>query len=163
MRLTALTALAGVSHAKLTKADETSILTKLNSHLASEPDKIGVIWTHVAIISAGKEVSKKHVGPIAAALKDADPKVRNQALTALATVGEKAKPWAAAAVEEALDDPTPSIAMIAIGTLVQIHATESIPSLQKIVANKKANQVLRDHAEEAVDQLKLLLSKAKEK
>jgi HEAT repeat protein len=163
VRLTALTALGAASHAKLMKAEEASILTKLNSHLASETDKIGIIWTHVTIMSAGKKVGKEHVGPIAAALKDADPKVRNQALTALAMMGEKAKPWAAAAVEQALDDPEPSIAMSAIVTLVQMHATEAIPTLQKIVANKKANQALRDHAEEAVDQLKLLLSKAKEK
>jgi HEAT repeats len=163
VRLTSLNALGLVSNANLPKADEASIVSKLNSHLASESDKIGLIWTHFTIMSASKEVSKKQVGPIAAALKDADPKVRNQALTALASVGPKAKAWAAAAVEEVLDDPDPSIAMSAIVTLVRIHATDSIPALEKIVANKKANQVLRDNAEEAVDQLKLLVSKAKEK
>jgi hypothetical protein len=163
VRLTAINALGLVSHANLPKADEAFILTKLNSHLASERDKVGIIWTHVTIMSANKEVSKKHVAPIVAALKDADPKVRNQALTALASVGDKAKPWAAAAVEEALDDPDQSIGLSAIVALVRIHATESIPALEKIANNKKANQVLRDHAEEAVDQLKLLLSKAKEK
>ena len=41
------------------------------------------------IMSATKDVNKKHVGPIAAALKDADPKVRMQAMTALSTLGNQ--------------------------------------------------------------------------
>jgi hypothetical protein len=163
VKLTALNALGLVSHANLPKADEAANLTKLNSHLTIENDKVALIWTHVTIMSASKDVSKKHVGPIVTALKDADPKVRNQALTALGSIGEKAKAWAAAGVQEAIDDPDPSIGMSAIVTLVRLHATESIPALQRIADNKKANQVLRETAEDAVDQLKLLLSKAKEK
>jgi HEAT repeat protein len=163
VKLTALNALALVSHANLTKADESANLAKLNSHLQSETDKIGIIWTHVTIISATKDVSKKHIGPITTALKDADTRVRSQALSALASVGVKAKPLAYRAVEEALDDPDPSIAIAAIATLVQLHADESIPVLQKIMDNKKASQVMREAAEEAIDQLKLLTSKSKEK
>ncbi len=64
-------------------------------------------------------------------------------------------------MEEALDDPDAGVAWSAIITLVRMQATESIPALEKIANSKKANQVLRDHAEEAVDQLKL--SKTKEK
>ncbi len=163
VRLFALNALGLVSHANIPKADEGLILTKLNSHLATETDKIGLIWTHVTIMSATKDVNSKHVGPIVKALRDPDPKVRNQALAALGSVGPKAKPFALAGVQEALDDPDHGVGMLAIATLMQLHATESIPALQRIADNKKANQVLRERAEDAVDQLKLLLSKAKDK
>ncbi len=76
VRLMALNALGPVSHANLPKAEQASILTRLNSHLTNDYDKIDIVWTHVTIMSASKEVSKKHVAPIVAALKDADPKVR---------------------------------------------------------------------------------------
>jgi HEAT repeats len=163
VKLTALNALSLVSQANLPKADEAANLAKLSSHLQSETDKVALIWTHVTLMSATKDVNKKHVGPIAAAMKDADPKVRMQALTALSTVGPKTKPWAALAVQEALDDPDASIGMTAIVTLVHLHASESIPALQRIVDNKKASQVMREAAEEAVDQLKLVSSKTKDK
>lgn len=163
VKLTALNALGLVAHANLPKAEEALILTKLNSHLANETDKVALIWTHVTIMSATKDVNKKHVGPIVTALRDPDPKVRNQSLTALGSIGPKAKPFALAGVQEAIDDPDGSIGVSAIVTLMRLHATESIPALQRIADNKKANQVLRETAEEAVDQLKLLLSKTKEK
>jgi HEAT repeat protein len=96
-------------------------------------------------------------------LKDPDPKVRMQALAAVSAIGVKAKPFVQLAVQEALDDPDPSIAMTAIATLVHLHSDESIPALQKIMNDKKASQIMRETAEEAVDQLKLISSKTKEK
>lgn len=163
VRLTALTALGMMAHLNLPKTDEQLILLKLNSHLTSETDSIGKIWTHVTIMSASKDVSKKHVAPIAGYLKDGDSKVRNQAVTALAQVGPKAKPWCLEAVEEATGDPDAGVAWSAVVALVKLEAAESIPVLERIVNNKKTTQAMREHAEDAVDHLKMSRSKPSEK
>ena len=111
------------------------------------------MWTHWTLIAVTKDFGKTHLVPILTELKKGDDPTKIQALTAIALLGEKAKPLALPAVEAALDDQTHTIGVTAMHTLVAMHALESKSTLKKIVDDKKAPEFFRDAAEDTIHAL----------
>lgn len=154
VRLTAVNTLVGLKkhlQGKDGAKERNTTLTRLSTHIGIEKEPIIRIWARGAIMVIDK-IDKVHM---AALVKDfqthKDPAVRLEALKVISGFEDKAKPFAYEAVLGCIEDADLNIAVACMMTLVQMYAYEATPHLEKLKDNMKANQILRDAAEETLE------------
>jgi HEAT repeat protein len=101
----------------------------------------------------GKVGIPEAVAPLAAALKDQEPRVRRAAASALWHASDVATP-AIPALREALNDPEPSVAVRAAGALIsmQVPAKELAPPLRVVLEHgDTSNRFLAARALRGID------------
>jgi HEAT repeat protein len=153
---TRLVTLQTLASMKLEGDEKKKTLKHLKDHLYEEKEPILNIWTHAAVITIDAAEMKVHVPPIVQKLNVTDLPVRLTALQMIAMGGEKSKPYALSAVVSLLEDKDVKIAIAAMETLVRMQAFEAIPQLESITKNPKADEHLKDAAENAIDAFKFL-------
>lgn len=165
MRLVGLNTVASMKDI-LSVNGKAASLKKLNGRLALEKDSILQVWTNATIMGVNGKCDDKHMQPILARLTDKDVPTKTQAFQAIAACGTEAKPFAWKTLHDLVDHNDTETAINAVDTLVLIRAYEAIPKFEKIKADAKANSELKEAAENALDNFKLLKEqekKAKEK
>ena len=90
-----------------------------------------------------------HWEPILEKMKDKDKTVRLQVLELISNAGASAKTYVIKTVTDGVEDKDIDVADTAIATLVNIHAFEAIPLLERIIADKMTPAVMRETATEA--------------
>jgi HEAT repeat protein len=153
---TRLVTLQTLASMKLEGDDKKKTLKHLKDHVYEEKEPILNIWTHAAVITIDAAEMKSHVPPIIQKLNATDLPVRLTALQMIAMGGEKSKAYAYPAIVSLLEDKDVKIAIAAMETLVHMHAFEAIPQLVSITKNPKADEHLKDAAENAIDAFKVL-------
>jgi hypothetical protein len=156
VRLTALQCIAGISH-KMSVPEKKEAEKQVNEYLALEKEKALNMWAHATIMTIQKKVTPGEINPILKKLPDNnETDLRLLALQIIGMLGADAKPLALPDVLSLIKgDPEIGIRVAAIQCCVSMHAIEIKPVLQKIVDDKKSDDVLHDAALLAIETLDL--------
>lgn len=166
VRSMALNSIAIVGRA-IDPKDKAVVLIEVKRTCINDPNDHVKITAHLTVLTLEhnpknetleKGLAAAHLVPIVnMAGTGPDPSVRLKALNAVATVGPLGKQWALPTIMKMMtDESNLNIAVNACMLLIPLRAYEAMPALKSIVEDKKANEVLRDTAEDVYDHLKLM-------
>jgi len=133
-------------------------VASLKKFAKTEKEPLLEILAHATIMTLTDDISPTHLEPIIDMLKHKDVPVRRESLRTIGLAGSKAKPYVLTAVVGAIRDPDLTISEAAIDTLPSIHAFETMDMLKKIVADKKADPVIIEAAEDAIVLMEEMMS-----
>jgi HEAT repeat protein len=159
VRIAALRSIGNLGRA----ADPTQkgpIIAKLNTVLDKDDDPHVLITTHVTIMTIEGKVTTKHLAALVRFLKSKDAEVRVDAIQSIGMLGKDAKP-ALAGLLDCLDDPEPTVAVTAIVTMANIDDSAK-PYMEKVKNDKKAPEIVRAAATEAIAYIEMREKLAKE-
>ena len=159
VRVTAIGAVVTLARF-LSPTDTAAALKKINGRIAIEKEVSLLIYLHNGVMMIQQKIDKKHQDPIVKLMSNPDAGIRVQAMQAVCSWGKDSKPFVPT-LTAMIDDPEVGVGAAAIHCLVSLQCTELIPTFEKIIADKKANTILRETAEDAVDALNLFIEMQK--
>jgi HEAT repeats len=136
--------------------EKATVLDKLTKRAEKDSDHRVRIAGHVAIMTFNQKITTPHLNSILSYIEDPDPRVRLDAIHALALAGPEGKkmlPAMVPALLSTIHDKETDVTLAGFTALVAIRANEAIPRLKKLVDDKDQPRWLSEGAADVITRL----------